>query len=139
MNKTLTTLCAALATAFAGASFAQSGSASSGDGAVPASRSSAQDGNTAPTTGSSTSSSSTVPSAKDAPGYVASTLPEDQPRSRAEVQAEGTAAMHNGEVARGEALATWDRPHGGPINGDATSTGAGAGHTNGRLQRNLAH
>ena len=51
--------------------------------------------------------------------------------TRAEVQSEGSAAMHGGGFARGEALATRNRPHGGAMNADAPTTGAGAGHTNG--------
>lgn len=118
MNKALAILCTAVAALVGGTSLAQQGpgtaSEGSGSGPVPA-------------------------GAADAPGYRASTAPEDQPRSRAEVQAEGTRAMHSGELPRGEALATWERPHGGPLNGDDPSTGAAAGHTNGGLLRNLAN
>jgi hypothetical protein len=57
--------------------------------------------------------------------------PGSVPMSRREVQSEGTAALHGGGVARGEALATRNRPHGGAINADAPTTGAAAGHTNG--------
>jgi hypothetical protein len=72
-----------------------------------------------------------VPSAPPATAYYYTNEPGNVPQSRAQVQAEGTASMHGGGVARGEALATRHRPHGGASNADAPTTGAAAGHTNG--------
>jgi hypothetical protein len=72
-----------------------------------------------------------VPSSPPATAYYYTNEPGNVPQSRAQVQAEGSAAMHSGGLARGEALATRNRPHGGAMNADAPSTGAGAGHTNG--------
>jgi hypothetical protein len=68
-----------------------------------------------------------------APGttYYYTAEPASVPMTRAEVQSEGSATMHGGGVARGEALATRNRPHGGAINADPPTTGAAAGHTNG--------
>jgi hypothetical protein len=123
MNKTAIVLTLAGA-AFSSAGFAQSAAGgNSGNGPVPAERSSAQDSTIAPSTGSSMSSTSSVPSATAAPGYATDTTIEGLPRSRLDVQAEGTSAMHSGDVARGEALVTRDRPHGGPLNADGMSSG----------------
>jgi len=63
--------------------------------------------------------------------YSYTNEPASVPRTRAEVQAEGSATLHGGGVARGEAQTTRNRPHGGPMNADAPTTGAGAGQTNG--------
>lgn len=106
------------------------GTGDTGNGPVPAGQSSAQDSTVGPTPATGQSSSSSVPSAAAAPGYVApgSTA---QPRSREEIQAEATEAMHSGDVPRGDASTTRDRPHGGPVNADSPSTGVGAGQTNG--------
>lgn len=72
-----------------------------------------------------------APSSPPAVGYYYTNEPGNVPQSRAQVQAEGTAAMHGGGMAGGEALGTRNRPHGGAMNADAPTTGAAAGHTNG--------
>lgn len=72
-----------------------------------------------------------VPAPAPVTTYYYTNEPGSVPMSRREVQSEGTAALHGGGAARGEALATRNRPHGGAINADAPTTGAAAGHTNG--------
>ncbi|HEX6364175.1 MAG TPA: hypothetical protein VFZ93_14555 [Albitalea sp.] len=136
----------------AGAGSGSSGAGSSaGEGPVPGGRSGAQDSTVAPTTGSSSSSSSSVPAAGSAyPGEkgTSGARPSSSmstsgtasgsgtsaatggtaaaPLSRAEVQAEGTAAIHGGELPRGDALVTRSRPKGGPINADGMHPGGGS-------------
>ncbi|HEX6362809.1 MAG TPA: hypothetical protein VFZ93_07630 [Albitalea sp.] len=62
----------------------------------------------APAAGGTMSSSGTAA----APGTAG-------PLFRSDVQAEGTAAMHQGLYPNGDALATEYRPRGGPVNADA--------------------